>query len=194
MFVYYELFPGSLNIQPFVGPNMNAAKIRQVVKPLIDQLNRDAIPHDLVVKDFPSFFELYIDLFADEAAGANMLVGGRIFPKQDIRANGDGIVDAIRKSLSASQGGMIGHIVGPGIGAPVVDNAVHPTWRNAASFSISILNMPTNATLAEKAVAQKLLTEQVDGPLRKASPNGAAYVNEVSLRDSSSTKHWSSHF
>ena len=105
MFVYYELFPGSLNVKPFVGPNMNAAKIRQVVKPLIDQLNREGVPHDFVVKDFPTFFELYLDLFDDEGAGANMLVGGRLFSKRDIRENGNGVVDAIRQSLEASQGG-----------------------------------------------------------------------------------------
>ena len=75
---------------------------------------------------------------------------------------------------------MIGHIVGPGYGAPVVDNAINPIWRDGSSFSISIVNMPTNATLAEKAAAQKFLTDKVDGPLRAASPYGAAYVNEVS--------------
>jgi hypothetical protein len=89
MFVYFELFPGTLNIQPFVGPNMNSSKIRQVVKPLIDQLNSENIPHDMVVKDFPTFFELYIDLFADEGAGANMITGGRLFTKRDISANAD---------------------------------------------------------------------------------------------------------
>jgi hypothetical protein len=182
MFVYYELSSGFLNIQPFVGPNMNAKKIRQVIKPLTDQLAHDSIPHDLVVKEFPTFFELYIDLFADEGAGANMLVGGRLFSKTDIRNNGDGIVDAIRQALNASQNSMIGHIVGPGTGAPVVDNAVHPTWRDGASFSISTLILPTNITLAEKAAAQTLLTNEVDGPLRAASPNGAAYVNEVSSK------------
>lgn len=159
---------------------MNATKIRQVIKPLTDQLARDSIPHDLVVKEFPTFFELYIDLFSDEGAGFNMLVGGRLFSKTDIRRNGDGIVDAIRQALNASQNGMIGHIVGPGTGAPVVDNAIHPIWRDGASFSISNLILPTNITLAEKIAAQNFLTNEVDGPLRAASPNGAAYVNEVS--------------
>ena len=37
----------------------------------------------------------------------------------------------------------------------------------------------TGASWAEKAVAQKYLTDVVDGGLRKASPNGIAYVNEV---------------
>jgi hypothetical protein len=180
MFVYFELFPGFLNIQPFVGLNMNAAKIRQVVKPLIDQLNQQSIPHDLVVKDFPTFFELYIDLFADEGAGANMITGGRLFTKRDINANANGIVDAMRQSLEAGQGGIIGHIVGPGYGAPVVNNAIHPRWRDGSSFVISAYNLPTQQTWAEKRAAEQFVTDQVDAPLRAASPYGAAYVNEVS--------------
>jgi hypothetical protein len=37
MFVYYELSGNSLNVQPFVGPNMNKAKIESVLKPLFDK-------------------------------------------------------------------------------------------------------------------------------------------------------------
>ena len=70
--------------------------------------------------------------------------------------------------------------MGPGYGAPVVDNAIHPVWRDGSSFSISILTMPLNATWAEKRAAERKVTEEVDAPLRAASPNGAAYVNEVS--------------
>ncbi|KAF2269613.1 FAD binding domain-containing protein [Lojkania enalia] len=195
MFVYYELFPGLLNVQPFVGPNMNAAKIKQVLKPLSDQLASENIPHDWVVKEFPTFFELYIDLFADEGAGANMLTGGRLFTKTDIRKNANGIVDAMIQSLAASGGGFVGHIVGPGYGAPTVDNAIHPRWRDGSSFSISILNMPLRATWDEKKAAEELLTDQVDGPLRAASPNGAAYVNEGNLEEPNwQQTYWGSNY
>lgn len=180
MFVYWDLFPGTLNIQPFVGPNMDAAEIRQVVKPLVDKLNAENVPHDFVVKDFPTFFDLYIDLFNDEGAGANMITGGRLFTKKDISTNADGIVDAIRQSLEVGQGGMIGHTVGPGYGAPSVDNAIHPRWRDGSSFVISAHIRPLQETWAEKRAAERFVTDQIDAPLRAASPYGAAYVNEVS--------------
>ncbi|KAF2200570.1 FAD binding domain-containing protein [Delitschia confertaspora ATCC 74209] len=183
MFVYYELFSGSLNVQPFVGPNMDVAKLKQVLKPLIDQLDRDKVPYDIVYKDYPDFFSLYIDLFADEGAGANVLAGGRLVSKTDIAKNANGVVDAIRQSITASQGGIVGHIVGPGYGAPVVDNAVNPVWRDGASFSITLVILPLNASLAEKAEGQRLLTDEVDKPLRDASPHGAAYVNEGNLEE-----------
>jgi hypothetical protein len=159
---------------------MDVAKIKAVLKPLVDSLNSQRIPYDITYKDFPTFFELYIDLFSDEGAGANMITGGRLFTKTDIRNNANGIVDAMRQSLAASQGGFVGHIVGPGTGAPVVDNAIHPRWRDGSSFSISILTMPLEGvSWAEKQAAEDLMTNQIDAPLRAASPNGAAYVNEV---------------
>lgn len=181
MFTYWELFPGFLNVQPMVGPNMNAAKIKRVIKPLTDKLAAENIPHDLVVKDYPTFFDLYIDLFSDEGAGANMITGGRLFTKKDISTNADGIVDALRQSLEVGQGGVIGHGVGPGYGAPHVDNAIHPRWRDGSSFVISAYNRPLQESWAEKRAAEQFLTDQVDAPLRAASPYGAAYVNEVSF-------------
>jgi hypothetical protein len=179
MFVIYQLFTKSLNAKPLVAPTKTAAELKEILKPLVDQLNSQNIPHSLTYHEYPTFFDLYIDLFDDEGSGGNMLVGGRLFTRTDIRNNGNGIVDAMRQATEANQYGMIGHIVGPGTGAPVVDNAIHPRWRDGSSFSISVLIQPTNATWAEKQAAQVFLTNEVDGPLRAASPNGAAYVNEV---------------
>ena len=81
---------------------------------------------------------------------------------------------------TTEQGALIvGHIVGPGNGAPKADNAIHPTWRNTSSFSIMFVNLQGNATLAEKAIAQNVVTNVVGNALREASPDGAAYANEV---------------
>jgi hypothetical protein len=195
MFVYFDLFTGFLNVQPMVGPNMDAAKIRQVVKPLFDQLNQENIPHDMFVKEFPTFFELYLDMFSDEGAGLNMVTGGRLFTKKDISANADGIVDAIRQSVEVGQAGIIGHIVGPGYGAPVVDNAIHPRWRDGSSFVITAHNRPLDDTWEEKRAAERFVTDVIDAPLRAASPYGAAYVNEGNLAEPNwQTAYWGSNY
>ncbi|KAF9532703.1 FAD binding domain-containing protein [Crepidotus variabilis] len=190
MFVYYEAFPGTLHIQPFVGPNMNKAKITTVVQPLFDQLKSNNVPYNSVIKEYPTFFDLYIDLFQDESAGANSIVGGRLVTKQDITENGNRIADAIKTS-----GGVIGHIVGPGFGAPTVDNAINPVWRNASSFSITSVSLGTSASLTEKTAAQRRLTNDIDGPLRSASPHGAAYVNEGDLEEPNwQTAYWGTNY
>ncbi|KAF2004791.1 isoamyl alcohol oxidase [Amniculicola lignicola CBS 123094] len=183
MFVYYELSGNSLNIQPFVGPNMNKAKIESVLKPLFDKLKSDGVQYTTATREFPTFFELYTAMFQDESAGFSGLVGGRMFTKQDITSNGNGIVNAYKTVASSGGFAIIGHIVGPGTGAPVVDNAIHPKWRNASSFSITMIQVEGSASLSAKQTAQDRLTNVIDKALRDASPNGAAYVNEGNLEE-----------
>ncbi|KAG2021398.1 FAD binding domain-containing protein [Coprinopsis cinerea AmutBmut pab1-1] len=192
MFVYYELFGASLNIRPFVGPNMNAARINQVLQPFYDQLRTLGIQYSTTVREYRTFYDLYIDMFQDETAGANSLVGGRLFTKQDISQHGNQIVDAIRRA----GGGIIGHIVGPGFGMPWVDNAVHPAWRNGSSFSITNVMLPNTAgSLSQIPAAQQRLTNEIDGPIRAASPYGAAYVNEGNLEEPNwQEAYWGSNY
>ncbi|KAF5338748.1 hypothetical protein D9611_013341 [Ephemerocybe angulata] len=190
MFVYYELFGASLNIRPFVGVNMTRTKITEVVQPLFDQLRTLGITYTSTITEYTTFFDLYTALFQDESAGVTSLVGGRVFTKTDINANGNAIVDAMRRSGA----GFVGHIVGPGRAGPV-DNAIHPAWRDAASFSISSVNLAAQATWAQKQQAQTQLTNSVDAPLRAASPNGAAYVNEGNLEEPDWQKaYWGSNY
>lgn len=73
LFVYYELTPGTLHIQPFVGPNMNSAKLAQILKPLYDGLTKLGIRYTAVAKEYPTFFQLYMDVFESEPAGSNQL-------------------------------------------------------------------------------------------------------------------------
>ncbi|KAF2747898.1 FAD binding domain-containing protein [Sporormia fimetaria CBS 119925] len=186
MFVYYELTSSSLTVQPFVGPNMDKTKIEAVLKPLFDKLRADGVQYTSTTREFGTFFDMYTAMFQDEGAGASGLVGGRLFTKRDIAENGDGIVRAYRTATGAAGGGfsvIIGHIVGPGTAYPTISNAIHPAWRNASSFSITMVNVEGNAPLSQKAAAQDRLTNVVDKALRDASPYGAAYVNEGNLEE-----------
>lgn len=184
MFVYFELQLGRLHIAPFVGPRMDEAKLKTVLKPLFDQLDAAKIPYDTHTKAFPTFFEFYIDMFEDEMPNQNSIVGGRLFTKTDIATNGNGVADAL---LFASQptndtiGFSVGHIVSPGYGVPVVDNAIHPKWRNASSFVITNVIMNGDESWEVKKQREDVQTNVVGKALRKAGPDGATYVNEVSL-------------
>jgi len=178
MFVYYELSQGRLHVQPIVGPNMTAARINEVAKPLFDTLKSQNIPYSTVTKEFPTFFDLYIDMFEDEGAAASSLTGGRLFTKRDFELGAANIVNAYKTAVS-NGAFIIGHIVGPGYGAYMVDNAVHPAWRDGASFSITSLSLAGNAAWSEKRRVQNILTNVVGSALRVVSPFGAAYVNEV---------------
>ncbi|CAA7267512.1 unnamed protein product [Cyclocybe aegerita] len=194
MFVYYELSNGRLHVQPMVGPNMTASQINAVVQPMFDRLRSQNVPFTTQTREFPTFFDLYIGMFEDEGAGVSALTGGRIFSRQDISSNAARIIQAYQ-TVTNNGAFIVGHIVGPGTGAPVVDNAIHPVWRNAASFSITSYAVAGNAALSEKARAQNIITNVVGRALRDASPNGGAYVNEGDLEEPNwQQAYWGSNY
>jgi len=178
MFVYFELLPGSLHVQPIVGPNMTAAQITEVAKPMFDALHSQGVPYSSVTKEFPTFFDLYTDLFEDESAGNGALAGGWIFTRQDIAENPKGIVDAYRTAVDSGVF-TIGHIVGPGHAVPVVDNAANPVWRNSSCFTVTSVTVEGNASGRDKASAQNIVTNVAGKAFREAGPHGGAYTNEV---------------
>lgn len=192
MFVYYELFPFTLRVHPFVAPGMDKAKLEKALQPLFDQLKKDEVPYNVYITDYPTYFDLYTDLFETEPVGENSLTGGRLFTRRDIAEHGNDIVEAKKKNV---HNGYIGHIVGPGVGLPVADSAINPVWRNGTSFSISIFPQPFGLTYEQKVAAEKTLTDDVDGPLRAASPYGAAYVNEGNLAEPNwQTAYWGTNY
>ncbi len=104
-----------------------------------------------------------------------------MFPHKDVASNNDAIVDAFRYTLE-NGGFMVGHLWDAGHGLPQDqwdDSAVNPRFRSATDFVITGLLLAGNASLADKAAAQKKLTFDIDDRFRKAGPNGCAYVNEV---------------
>jgi hypothetical protein len=186
MFVYFELGPGPqrLHIAPFVGPNMDEAKLKTVLQPLYDQLAAAKVPFDTHTKAFPTFFEFYIDMFEDEPPNQQSIVGGRLFTQQDITEHGDGIAEALVMAAMPEPtqlGFNVGHIVNPGHALPKVDNAIHPKWRNASSFVITNVIMTGTESWAVKKERENFNTNVLGKALRDVSPNGASYVNEGDL-------------
>ncbi|CAI6246121.1 unnamed protein product [Periconia digitata] len=188
MFVYFELSQGSLHVAPFVAPRMNETQLHTALQPLFDQLEAANVPYSRYTKDFPTFFELYVDLFEDEAFAVqgSSTVGGRIFTQKDIAERGSAIARALlfaNQPTTKSVGLSVGHIVNPGYGVPVADNAINNKWRNSSSFTLTNLLMSGQESWAEKREIERINTEVVGKALREAGPDGAAYVNEGDLNE-----------
>jgi hypothetical protein len=184
LYVYFELMPFTLRARPFVGIGKTKAELQTVVQPFLDELTAKGVPFEFAIKDFPTFYDLYVDLFEAESAGSSALTGGWMFNHHDVATNNDGIIDAFKTVLAPRPdafGFMIGHLFNPGYGAPTSNSASHPAWRNATDFIISALVVPVGSSLAQKADLQNLLTNTMDEALRQASTSGCTYVNEVSF-------------
>ncbi|KAF2706589.1 FAD/FMN-containing isoamyl alcohol oxidase-like protein MreA, partial [Pleomassaria siparia CBS 279.74] len=198
MFVYFELSSGRLHVAPFVGPNMDEAKLKTVLQPLFEQLDSAKIPYDAYTKAFPSFFEFYLDMFEDEQPNQNSVVGGRLFTHKDIATNGDKVAEAILFASAPTAdtfGFTVGHIVDPGHGVPIVDNAINPKWRNASSFVITNIIMNGDESWEVKKERENVQTNVVGKALREAGPDGATYVNEGDLYEPNwQESYWGSNY
>lgn len=189
-FVYYELLGAGLHIQPFVAPGFDAAGLQEVLKPLFEELDAAGIPYSTVTKEFSSVFDLYIDMFEDEGGNANMYVGGRIFTRDDVEERNAEIVASYKVATAPAPGylgGIVGHIVGPGHNETDTNNAVNPVWRDASSFSISMVVVDQQLTWEQRLEGEDIVTNVIGKAMRDASPHGGAYVNEVSRKPASSS-------
>jgi hypothetical protein len=200
MFVYFELGLGSgrLHVAPFVGPNMNETQLATVLAPLYEQLDAAKVPYDTHTKAFPTFFEFYMDMFEDETPNQQSIIGGRLFTHSDITAHGDDIADALLYAAMPEPtqlGFNVGHIVNPGHAYPIVDNAIHPTWRNASSFVITNVIMSGTESWEVKKERENFNTNVVGKRLRDVSPAGASYVNEGDLAEPNwQEAYWGSNY
>jgi hypothetical protein len=188
LYVYFEIFPFTFRVRPFVGIGKTKAQLQTIVQPFLNELTAKGVPFDFTPKEFPTFYDLYVDLFEVENSGSSALTGGWMFNHHDVATNNDGIIEAFKTVITPKPdrpdmfGFMIGHLFNPGYGLPVSNSATHPSWRNATDFIITVLPMPDGASLATKAELQEILTNTMDEGLRQASTSGCTYVNEVSPR------------
>ncbi|GJC81678.1 FAD-linked oxidoreductase ZEB1 [Colletotrichum liriopes] len=184
LYVYFELGPMMLTVQPFVAVGQTQAELDQIIKPMIDELKANGIPFESSTKGFGTFYELYTDLFHDEQAGAHSLTGGWMFSHADVEKRNDQIIDAFKTVVSPREdlqnsGFMVGHLWNAGYGWPEANSATHPAFRNATDFIITILPVPVGASLEKKADLQNVLTNIQDEAMRQAGPEGCTYVNEA---------------
>jgi len=179
LYVYYEIFGPSLHVHPIVGVGKTLPQLQALVAPLFADLAAIGVTPTSSTHSYATFYDLYFALFETEGAGSSALTGGWTIAKQDA-ANTTAIVEAF-KTVSNAGGFMVGHMWNAGA-IPVAEQAkssINPRFRSVVDKIITVYPVSGNAPLAEKAAAQNTLTNVIDAALRRASPNGAAYINEA---------------
>jgi len=185
LYAYFEMYTFAgpmLRVRPFVGIGKTAAQLDAILRPMLNEMDALNLPYDFSIKQFPTFFDLYTDLFEDEESGQSALAGGWMFNHADVAERNDQIVDAFKVAIAPRPDVLVilvGHLFNPGYGMPVSNSATHPAWRNATNFIITTPIVPFDASLAYKADIQNVLTNTMDAALRNASRSGCTYVNEV---------------
>jgi len=199
LYVLFTVSPLSLRVKPFVGFNRTAAQLDAALAPMRAALTAAGVPFTSApAQGYPSLLELYLDLFDDERAGAPLLTGGWMFGRRDVAERNDAIVGAMKTALSpradlVDKGYMVGHLFGSGHGVPAAQaslTAMNPRFRNSTDLLLYNLPLPPDATLAQEADIQDLLSNTLDRAMREAAPNGLAYINEANPY----MDNWQDHF
>ncbi|EGO56165.1 hypothetical protein NEUTE1DRAFT_146918 [Neurospora tetrasperma FGSC 2508] len=195
LYVYFEIFPNQFRVRPFVAIGKSQVQLQDILRPMLDEFAAARIPYEAAFMEFPTFYDLYIDLFEAEKAGQTALTGGWMFNHDDVANRNDEIIAAMKNVVSPAGrpdlfGGMVGHLFNPGHNVPVSTSAAHPAWRNATDFVIAVLPSPEHPSLAVKKDLQNVLTNNMDEGFRNASRSGATYVNEADPFQ----PNWQSHF
>lgn len=181
LYVYYEIFGPTLHVHPIVGVGKTPAELAALVAPLLADLAAMGVTYTTTASAYPTFQALYFALFEPEVAGNSALTGGWTVARSDVLNNGTAVVRAMRAAGDAGAV-MVGHMWSAGGDLPESEwakSAVNPRFRHVVDKLITIVPVAGNAPAAERAAAQRTLTDVVDAGLRAAAPDGCSYVNEA---------------
>ncbi|KAM5347626.1 hypothetical protein ACJ41O_007450 [Fusarium nematophilum] len=65
LYAYVEVLAGHfLRVRPFVA-GQSTAELQAILDPFLAELRERVVPFDFTIKEFPTFFDLYLDLFED---------------------------------------------------------------------------------------------------------------------------------
>lgn len=188
LYVYFEVGPFGLHVQPLVAINQTAAQLDAIIAPVLRDLDGIGIRYSTSTRQFPTFLALYDALFEPEGAGISALTGGWVFAHNDIARNNTNIIESF-KNLNRKGASAIGHMWNPAYGMPTSNTSLNPRFRQASVHVIAAMSVASGATWEQKMAAQRTLTFDIDQKMRESGPSGFGYVNEVSRTNTLATRN-----
>lgn len=188
LYVYFEVGPFGLHVQPLVAINQTAAQLDAIIAPVLRDLDGIGIRYSTATRQFTTFLALYDALFEPEGAGISALTGGWVFAHNDIARNNTNIIESF-KNLNRKGASAIGHMWNPAYGMPTSNTSLNPRFRQASVHVIAAMSVASGATWEQKMAAQRTLTFDIDQKMRESGPSGFGYVNEVSRTNTLATRN-----
>jgi len=172
-----------LDMNPFFAPNKTVAELEALLAPFLANLTALNIPYTINTTYHENFLSAYDATFGSQpqyVGGAESIPGNWMLPEENwnnatIRAQ---TVAALKQGVTQGVGYQAYHQ------APApqahIRNSVNPAFRREASQIIAIGLPVPDEQLGDAA---RHLSENMIGPLRAVSPNGAAYGNEAAFNE-----------
>lgn len=186
VYSYFRVFNGAFFMAPLFAPNLSAAKVKALLKPLYNKLDELKIPYSPVMTEHKSFYPAWQTNFPKELVGqTNLQTASRLFPRQNwaTKQKINQTFAAIRSVVEA-QGMLIGFNMKnefPGGGAS--DNSVNPAWRQSVMHAIVGASWAVDATAAAIKTARNNLTNVQIKKWRDITPGSGSYMSESDINE-----------
>lgn len=170
----------SFAISPLNGPNIPLAKLKSLLSPFTDGLQKLGIKYSLISGQYDSYLAEYNALQGLIKVGEAQY-GGWLIPQSVVEHNNAGLTQAYRE-ITEDGGTFIG--VGLNVSRAVtgdVYNSVLPAWRETLIATTLSTPWEFNAPQAMLA-AQRKMTNVFMPKLEKLAPHSGAYMNEADFR------------
>ncbi|XXH05348.1 hypothetical protein Hte_011774 [Hypoxylon texense] len=173
---------GFFMMQPIMAPGLTADELSALIKPSLDELDRNGITYDYAIGDYPTYFDAF-DAMNPPYNITQFHIGGRFIPRSLIESEEaiEPLVDAFK--FMFSKGGIMSGMSLNVSKTPVAPNSVHPGWRTSAF--VAVYGAPFHKTDYEANIQSLDLITNVLGPsLEEITPGGGAYLNEGNIYES----------
>lgn len=187
IYVYYDLLPPFLSVQPVLAPGKTKAELDALLQPLYDAFGNLGVQYTSNSYQFPDFYTAYMALFQGEGGGSNMLTSGRIIPRGPFSDNPEILTNLMREMAELPNGRgrfFIGHIFKPSNngGVNLEETSVTPAWKTSYTLPLWNLILTGQETEEQKQAAIDDVN-LYDEKMKEITPGGGAYLNEANIFD-----------
>ncbi len=171
----------SFSISPLTGPNIPVDKLKKLLKPFTDGLDKLGIKYTTNAGQFPSYLAQFSAMQGEILVGEAQY-GGYLIPRSTVLEHNDALTSAYRH-ITESGATFIG--VGLNVSKALVGkdiyNAVLPAWRDALISTTITTPWEWNEDKAMLAEQRKMTDDYIPA-LSRLAPQSGAYMNEGDFR------------
>ena len=175
----------TFSMAPFFATNKTVAEFDALTKPLFDKLRSLNISYNQQTAHYETFYPAYQATFGTldfHIGGYTVTPGNRLLPKEnwaDPSLNNQ-TFQAVRNAVEVTYSVSAYHQA-PANPDKII-NSVNPAFRHEASMLVATSFISDN-TPSGIETANRKLTNEILGPIRKLTPTGGAYGNEADISE-----------
>ncbi|KAI3332375.1 isoamyl alcohol oxidase [Xylariaceae sp. AK1471] len=173
----------SFLLTPLTLPNVSHYDAQQLIAPLIQVLDHHVLNYSMNITESPNWLDHWQKLIEPNPTQLvqNAQYGGWMVPRVVLDEKDGALQSAIQNITDAGClfVGLALNVSQPSLHESMIQNSVHPSWRDAAFNVLLSTPWPEGANLDDMHALAKTMTETCVPALSSLAPSSGAYLNEA---------------